>query len=131
VGEPPPDNFLEFDQRPFVGRARSLADTGWAYVPRACRTGGAALCRLHVALHGCRQNTRAVQQDFVRLAGYNQWADSNAIVVLYPQTGAGATNGCWDWWGYESASYATRSGPQMAAIKAMVDRLTGARAGSK
>lgn len=116
-------SYLQFDQRPFL-QGKSLAETGWVYIPPACQPGGAALCRLHVALHGCRQNTGAVQESFVRLAGYNRWADSNAIVVLYPQTGAGATNGCWDWWGYESAHYATKRGPQMAAIKAMVDRLT-------
>ena len=125
ASEPAPGNYLEFDQRPFAS-GKSLADTGWAYILAACQQGGATLCRLHVALHGCRQNTTAVQQGFVKLAGYNRWADSNAIVVLYPQTGAGGTNGCWDWWGYESALYATPKGPQMAAIKAMVDRLRGA-----
>jgi hypothetical protein len=43
--------------------------------------------------------------------------------VLYPQTSDAATNSCWDWWGYDSANYAKKSGPQMAAVKAMVDRL--------
>ena len=35
-----------------------------------------------------------------------------------------ATNSCWDWWGYDSAKYAKKAGPQMAAIKAMVDHLS-------
>ena len=43
--------------------------------------------------------------------------------MLYPQTGATAVNGCWDWWGYDNAHYARKDGPQMAAVKAMVDRL--------
>jgi hypothetical protein len=60
----------------------------------------------------------------VRNTGYNRWADSNNIVMLYPQTSLAATNSCWDWWGYDSANYAKKSGPQMAAIKAMVDRVS-------
>jgi poly(3-hydroxybutyrate) depolymerase len=125
VNPPSPDHYLAFDQRPFAGLATSLGDTGWVYIPAACQPGAARPCRLHVALHGCRQNTGAVQESFVKLTGYNRWADTNAIVVLYPQTGPRATNACWDWWGYESPYYATRRGPQMMAIKAMVDRLTG------
>ena len=35
-----------------------------------------------------------------------------------------ATNSCWDWWGYDSAKYAKKAGPQMAAIKAMVDQVS-------
>ena len=34
-------------------------------------------------------------------------------------------NGCWDWWGYGSEEYATRRGPQIVAVKAMVDDLLG------
>jgi poly(3-hydroxybutyrate) depolymerase len=64
-----------------------------------------------------------VGQAFVRNAGYNRWADTNKIVVLYPQTGKGATNGCWDWWGYDDANYAKKSAPQMKAIVAMMDRI--------
>src|SRR4029450_2521644 len=37
----------------------------------------------------------------------------------------GAINDCWDWWGYDSPDYARKTGPQVAAVKAMVDRLTG------
>src|SRR5437762_6225661 len=44
--------------------------------------------------------------------------------MLYPQTSQAATNSCWDWWGYDSANYSKKSGPQMAAIKAMVDRVS-------
>jgi poly(3-hydroxybutyrate) depolymerase len=113
-------SFIEFDQTAFV-TGNGMATTGWAYVPQACTTG--ATCRLHVVLHGCKQNTASVGQQVVQNAGYNRWADSNGIVVLYPQTSTAATNSCWDWWGYGSANYAKKSGPQMVAIKAMVDRV--------
>ncbi len=107
----------EFDQSPTNG----MGSTGWVYVPKGCQAGTS--CRVHVALHGCKQNVTDVGQEFVRNAGYNRWADTNNIVVLYPQTGKGATNSCWDWWGYDDANYAKKSAPQMKAIVAMLDRL--------
>ena len=59
--------------------------------------------------------------------GYNRWAASNNIVVLYPQTEAspGNPNGCWDFWGYTGQDYYSRDGKQMAAVKTMIDRLLG------
>jgi hypothetical protein len=48
--------------------------------------------------------------------------------VLYPQVTRSAANPnrCWDFWGYtDPATYYGRSGPQMQAVKAMVDRLLG------
>lgn len=115
--------FLKFDQTDhFGGQRTAMASTGWVFIPTKCQEG--ATCRLHVALHGCQQNEAAVGDVFVRHAGYNEWADANEIIVLYPQTGGGATNGCWDWWGYLNGDYAVKSGPQMASIKRMVDRLT-------
>ncbi len=112
--------FTEFDQTPFV-TGHGMASTGWVYVPQACETG--ANCKLHVVFHGCRQNTANVSENYVRNTGYNRWADSNQIVLLYPQTSTAAVNSCWDWWGYDSADYAKKAGPQMAAVKAMVTRL--------
>ena len=76
-----------------------------------------------MVFHGCQQNTTLVGDTYVRNTGYNRWADSNHMVVLYPQTSTQAVNSCWDWWGYDSANYAKKSGPQMAAVKAMIDRL--------
>lgn len=118
----PTGNFIEFNQSEFITN-HGMASTGWAYVPQACQAGGTATCRLHVVLHGCKQNVSDVQQQYVRNTGYNRWADTNNIVMLYPQTSLAATNSCWDWWGYDSANYSKKSGPQMAAIKAMVDRV--------
>ena len=120
-GTLPEGNFVEFNQSQFITN-HGMAPTGWAYIPQACTTG--TQCRLHVVLHGCQQNVTLVQQKYVRNTGYNRWADTNNIVLLYPQTSTAATNSCWDWWGYDSANYAKKSGPQMAAIKAMVDQLS-------
>jgi len=116
-----PGNFVEFNQSQFI-TGHGMAPTGWAYIPQACTTG--AQCRVHVVLHGCQQNVTLVQQQYVRNTGYNRWADTNSMVMLYPQTSTQATNSCWDWWGYDNASYAKKAGPQMAAIKAMVDQVS-------
>jgi poly(3-hydroxybutyrate) depolymerase len=76
---------------------------------------------------------------FVRDAGYNRWAESNAMLVLYPQTiaryGFGGwpvnfvlnPNGSWDWWGYTGSVYRTRNVAQMRAVRAMVERLAERR----
>lgn len=132
---------VEFDQREFADGdavAISMADSGFAYVPRACVS---ERCRVHVAFHGCRQNAETVGDRFVRDAGYNRWADANRIIVLYPQTvarnGLGGRGwrwnivvnprGCWDWWGYTGPAYATKEGPQIRAVMAMVERLGAKR----
>jgi Esterase PHB depolymerase len=116
---------LEFDQAAFEP-AHGMGSTGYAYVPKSCTAG--ETCRVHVALHGCRQNATEVGDAFAKNSGYNRWADTNRLVVLYPQTGKGATNGCWDWWGYDDANYAKKSAPQMKAIVAMIDRLASGAA---
>ncbi|HEV3011110.1 MAG TPA: PHB depolymerase family esterase, partial [Burkholderiales bacterium] len=110
-------------------KAISMADDGYAYIPRACDT---ARCRVHVAFHGCRQGVESIGEQFVRDAGYNRWADTNRLIVLYPQAMASYWSvynprGCWDWWGYTGSRYATREGAQIRAVMAMVDRLGAAR----
>jgi poly(3-hydroxybutyrate) depolymerase len=128
---------VRFEQGEFAGGApdaASMAAEGFAYVPPGCERGG---CRVHVAFHGCRQGVDAVGEQFVRDAGYNRWAETNRLVVLYPQVVAsyGWTGGiwsprfvfnprgCWDWWGYTGPLYPTRAGAQMRAVRAMLDRL--------
>jgi len=137
-GAPRDDGLRPFDQREFVPggtRAAGLADVGYVYVPKACADG--QRCRAHIALHGCKQSAESVGDAFYRYGGYDRWAETNRIVVLYPQTRAtwGAPlnpYGCWDWWGYTGADYTAKSAPQIAALRAMVDRLAGgpARAAS-
>jgi poly(3-hydroxybutyrate) depolymerase len=124
----PSGSFIQFDQTEFCpsGDCASISmdSTGWAYVPPSCASGAA--CRLVVALHGCGQYQGLIQQQFVKDSGLDEWADTNAIVVLYPQATpmAGNALGCWDWWGYTGPSYAVKAGAQPTALMAMVSRVT-------
>jgi poly(3-hydroxybutyrate) depolymerase len=130
---------FKFDQNAFASGdayAISMADEGYAYVPKACEAGG---CRVHVAFHGCRQGAEEVGERFVREAGYNRWADANRLIVLYPQIAARYgwsfggwsfvvnPRGCWDWWGYTGPEYHTKAGAQISAVKRMLDRLATPR----
>src|SRR5215213_196433 len=116
---------IGFDQTEFFDpgdSSASLHGVGHVYVPRKCAEES---CRLHVAFHGCNQDVDKIQDDFFRDAGYNRWAATNNIVVLYPQTTQAATNPnrCWDFWGYTGLNYYTQQGTQMRAVKGMVERL--------
>ncbi len=107
----------------------SMAGTGYVFVPQICASGAA--CGLVLALHGCAQGDHAIGKTFINDAGINQWADSNNIVVLYPQAVASPSNlfGCWDWWGYlGDSAYAQKNGQQIKALYKMVARASGGSA---
>ncbi|MDR2637980.1 MAG: hypothetical protein LBB55_06550 [Zoogloeaceae bacterium] len=113
----------------------SLAEEGYLYLPRACKEGKA--CRLHIAFHGCQQYAAKIGLDFVKSAGFNEWAEQNRLVVLFPQAASSFfspanPNGCWDWWGYndtgdkQAGNYLTQQGLQTAAIWRMAQALASA-----
>jgi len=125
------ESLVEFDQRPYAQAtgSRSLADTGWLFLPRACSAG---TCRLHVIFHGCKQGTTEIGREFIESAGYLEVAEANDIVLLFPQVAPSYqplnAMGCWDYWGYEGETYAVRRGVQLAAVRAMVaDLMDGTR----
>ena len=124
-------HILAFDQSEFLGdpNRHGMNETGYLYLPASC-AGGAA-CRIHVVFHGCRQTTADIGDLFVKQSGFNAWAESNDLILLYPQARATLMNpnGCWDWWGYDDSAYHIKEGRQMAAVKAMIDRLAGAESG--
>ena len=92
------------------------------------------MCRVHIALHGCKQDASDIGATYVEDTGYNAWADTNHIIVLYPETVAQPIltfpspnpEACWDWWSYvtHSEDYVSKTGRQIQAIKAMLDTLT-------
>ncbi|MEO7494812.1 MAG: poly(3-hydroxybutyrate) depolymerase [Massilia sp.] len=131
----PAGQIIVFDQREFIkGTLTSMNRNGYAYVPEYCRTNA---CFVHVAFHGCEQGARIIGDQFYRGTGYNEYADTNNLIILYPQAGVskGAPvnpKGCWDFWGYSNEegfpAFYAKDAPQMGAIMAMVDRLGQSRA---
>lgn len=114
-------DFVVFDQKPYGGGgANGLATEGVVYVPKDCRTDNE--CRAHVAFHGCAQNREAVGDAFVTESGFARWADTNKLVVFFPQVEKTAFNpqACWDWWGYTGQNYLTRDAPQIDAVRRML-----------
>lgn len=124
--------FQVFDQDAFTEGLSNhgLSDDGLVYVPQACQTN--AGCRVHIAFHGCGQNRTFVGDAFARDSGYARWADTNNLIVLFPQTAATPLNpqGCWDWWGYTGPDYLTRDAPQITAVYRMLERLSAPRTSS-
>jgi len=125
---------IEFDQSEFFSDRKperhGMAVSGYAYIPATCDKHLNGPCRLHIAFHGCRQNVDEVDDRFVRHAGYNQWADANNIIVLYPQTTSTFMRNpksCWNWFDFNrnDPDYANKNGVQMQAIRAMIDRIAG------
>ena len=105
-----------------------MLENAYLYVPPSCAEGAA--CGVHVALHGCSQSSAFVADAFAAGAGFNEWADANQLLVLYPQVASSKIApmnpyGCWDWWGYTDENYATKKGLQIATIKATLDALAG------
>lgn len=144
---------LRFDQREFFGdqpRA-SMSAYGYLYVPPSVRAGGP--CKVHVVLHGCKQGANYVDlvngrpdrandapygDRYITTTGYNEIADTNGFVILYPQA-EGIDNGfvqnpegCWDWWGYSDPEqlqpdYWSKNAIQIEAIHTMLRRLAQPR----
>lgn len=143
-------NFFLFGWPASSGRRRNLdmARTGYIYVPPSCRPTGSA-CRVHVALHGCKQDART----FALKAGYNNWAERYKAIIVYPAIAPGEPvpgavcrspaldasldaawiepnpNGCWDWWGYLDTSsnkgrYLTKEAPQIQVLEGIIAELT-------
>ena len=127
-----------------------MGDKGFVFAPLQCQQGRS--CALHVAFHGCRQGHRyygygivpsiyggeSGWSHFVENAGYNEWADANDVVVLYPQVRSreypyfffdlkalqhANPEGCWDLWGYTDPNYHTRGGKQIKAVWKMIQAL--------
>jgi poly(3-hydroxybutyrate) depolymerase len=137
--------FIAFSQGEFARgwpRTFGMHEVGYLYVPASCASGRERRCALHVALHGCMQSVEQIGDVFYKHVGLNEWADTNGIIILYPQANTLAlkdlpeprpdallsTNpaGCWNWWGYGGDEhYLLRQGIQVQAIHGMIQRILG------
>ena len=122
---------VKFDQSEFIQADNtSMSKEAYAYIPKACETES---CKVHVAIHGCLQGAAVIGDTYYDTTGYNEIADTNNIIVLYPQVEPSQPipynpQGCWDFWGYSSVDpenpvFYTRESPQMKAIVGMLKRL--------
>jgi poly(3-hydroxybutyrate) depolymerase len=118
---------LTFKQSEYAGEhAATLGENAFLFVPEACKD--SMNCDIHISFHGCNQNTEAVENEYAKNAGFNAWADTNNLIVLYPQTKKSAfmplnPQACWDWWGYTGADYANKDGEQIKAVMALVENI--------
>ena len=101
-----------------------LSETAYLFVPPAC-TEGEQACALHLVLHGCAQSAVQVGTDFMQQSGYFSWAETNDIVLAFPQVIPGTLNpyACWDWWGYTGPDYRWRNGKQMVVVTDWIKNL--------
>ena len=124
------ENLFEFDQTYYASFGSGLNSIAYIYIPDSCRKG--EKCKLHVAFHGCKQTLEHIGKEFIELTGLNDIAESNDIIILYPQIQKSIVNpeGCWDWWGYTTGpipvpTYSTKLGVQNASVWKMVKDLVG------
>ena len=126
---------ITFDQSEFVDSDRaSMSQAAYVYIPAACEQ---EPCRVHVAIHGCKQGAAVINKEYFTTTGYNEIADTNHLIVLYPQVEPSASSptnpeGCWDFWGYSSQNpdepdFCKKDAPQMKAIWRMLERLAQPR----
>ncbi|GAA4990242.1 PHB depolymerase family esterase [Kitasatospora paranensis] len=127
----PKGTLTHFDQNAYVpggfGPVYAMDTTGQVYVPPSCAAGQP--CKLVVALHGCLSGQYLLGDEFAEWGNLDTYADTNNLVVLYPEAIATALpvnpQGCWDWFGYNGPDFAVRSAPQMTAVTNMVHALGG------
>ncbi|PPJ51793.1 hypothetical protein CBER1_09140 [Cercospora berteroae] len=132
----------KYEQTGALG-AIGLAERGYLYVPKSCAGGRnsghgvATSCKLHVALHGCTMSYLDIGETWVRDAGYLEWADTNDMVVVFPQAGhdeakrpiwngteyPGGAIACFDWIGWSGEDADWKGGAQMQAILNVVEKL--------
>ena len=129
-------HFIEFAQSEFISSPSlyGLDSKGFAYIPKDCSDG--QKCRLHIAFHGCSQSYSQIGDKFVKNTGYDRWADTNNIIVLFPQTTPDYSlhmtpsnfwlnnlNACWDWIGWYGSDFPNKNGKQIQFIKKIIERI--------
>ncbi len=126
AGQQNPTHLYQIDLSKLVESKSQINTTGLIYVPQSCRRPVSTTCDLHVVFHGCRQTLDEAGLDFIQLAGYNDWAEKNNVVIFYPNILKSVMNpkGCWDWWGYADADYNNKLGSQIRSVTQMIKTLT-------
>ena len=151
-----PSNLIAVQQAQFLPNGSSLRsalldDTGFVYVPSRCRAtqgseaaapnaeGGrhlgwstvrplfSAACRIHVHYHPCGGSWRVLSLSYMLENALPAYAETNDLVLLYPQSSAGGDNpvgnGCFDWFGATGEAFDSRSSVQINTVLNMMTML--------
>ena len=87
-------DFIVVSQKSYqFGEKHGLSDKMFLYLPKNCSKGG---CRAHIMLHGCLQTHRKAGMLFAKRSGFLEYAATNEIVVIFPNTDDDAHAHCWD-----------------------------------
>jgi len=101
----------------------NMDEVGFVYAPSACQE-RPLTCRMHVVYHGCYATASNIGDGFYWWAGYNDWAESNNLIILYPQAAFWhGSKACWDYYGYTGAKFDTRQSSQLVTVNNMVRAL--------
>jgi len=119
-------NIVSIDQTQFIPLGyttitAALNSLAYAYIPTNCQS-DRSLCSIHIAFHGCEQTVATIGNTFYTQTGYNEIAETNSLIILYPQALKTELNpkGCWDWWGITGPDYASQIGAQISTIHKML-----------
>jgi len=113
-----------------AGRPENSTVMEWmiAYVPKSCEASPSS-CKLHVNYHGCVTPTWRGRILWTQSIDLNEYAESNGMVVLYPQAQGSERSGegCWNWEAYgDDANFDTREGKQLGMVARITANLTSA-----
>lgn len=114
-------NFFNFSQELYGDvLLAGLGKTAFIYIPNGCQT-TPELCRLHLTFHGCGQNYERVGRDYLAQLDINRWAQSNNIIIIFPQTRDFGPDpgGCWDFVGVTGPDFALKTGKQIKIVHNM------------
>ena len=106
----------KFDQRVYESDQVGMADFGYIYVPESCWI---ETCRVHMVLHGCGMNTDYIGSFLIKFAGYNEWAEANSLIIIYPQAARHHKlnyGACWDASGSWDPNYSTKKGKHLSIL---------------
>jgi hypothetical protein len=114
-------NMYSFEQANYANIWQAqLSTRGWIYIASRCLA-APNTCLVHVNFHGCGQSYDYIGNQYIKYTGFNEWAETNNLIILYPQVVAGTNNpfGCWDNWGYTNSNFSVQTGLQTAAVQNM------------
>ena len=100
-----------------------MAVEGLMYLPTLCAANMSS-CRVHINYHGC--GGTAPRTTIPEHTGFNEWAEANNIIMLYPQVGYISEDGCYDWTGKTGPKFDTKKGGQLQLVMRMLADLPNA-----